>query len=109
MVSPQITGHTGNDQTADNSLDSVYRSIELKADAFELDVRMDNKKNLVLSHNELEQDGYDLCPKLASVFEIMKALSMEKQDVLMALGWLARENKIYFYGDARDFKIAIIY
>ena len=47
--------------------------------------------------------------QVSSVFEIMKALSMEKQDVLMALGWLARENKIYFYGDARDFKIAIIY
>lgn len=27
--------------------------------------------------------------QVSSVFEIMKALSIEKQDVLMALGWLA--------------------
>ena len=47
--------------------------------------------------------------QVSSVFEMMKALSMDKQDVLMALGWLARENKIYFYGDAKDCKIVIIY
>jgi hypothetical protein len=44
---------------------------------------------------------------VSSVFEIMKALSMEKQDVLMAVGWLARENKIYFYGEKKDCKIMI--
>jgi hypothetical protein len=45
--------------------------------------------------------------QVSSVFEIMKALSMEKQDVLMAVGWLARENKIYFYGEKKDCKIMI--
>ena len=47
--------------------------------------------------------------QVSSVFEIMKVLSMEKQDVLMALGWLARENKIYFLGEKKDCKIMIIY
>lgn len=47
--------------------------------------------------------------QVSSVFEIMKVLSMEKQDVLMALGWLARENKIHFMGENKDFKMIIIY
>ena len=47
--------------------------------------------------------------QVSSVFEIMKALSMEKQEVLLALGWLARENKIYFSGDQKGCKIMIIY
>lgn len=47
--------------------------------------------------------------QVSSVFEIMKVLSIAKQDVLMALGWLARENKIYFYGDDKDCRIVIIY
>ena len=47
--------------------------------------------------------------QVSSVFEIMKALSMEKQEVLLALGWLARENKIYFCGDHKGCKIMIIY
>ncbi|MGC9354668.1 MAG: winged helix-turn-helix domain-containing protein [Mariniphaga sp.] len=47
--------------------------------------------------------------QVSSVFEIMKALSIEKQDVLMALGWLARENKIYFYGEQKGCKVMIMY
>jgi hypothetical protein len=46
--------------------------------------------------------------QVSSVFEIEKSLSMQRQDVLMALGWLAREDKIYFIGDKRDSKIMII-
>jgi hypothetical protein len=47
--------------------------------------------------------------QVSSVVEIMKSLSMEKQDVLMALRWLACENKIYFLGEKKDCKIKITY
>jgi hypothetical protein len=47
--------------------------------------------------------------QVSSVFEIMKTLSMEKQDVLVALGWLAHEDKIYFLGGMKGYKVMIIY
>jgi hypothetical protein len=46
--------------------------------------------------------------QLSSAFEIEKQLSMQRQDILMALGWLAREEKIYFIGDQNDHKIMIL-
>lgn len=46
--------------------------------------------------------------QLSSVFEIEKQLSMQRQDVLMALGWLAREDRIYFIGNENDCRIMII-
>lgn len=46
--------------------------------------------------------------QISSVFEIEKQLSMQRQDILMALGWLAREDRIYFIGDKNDCKIMII-
>lgn len=46
--------------------------------------------------------------QLSSVFEIEKRLSMQRQDVLMALGWLAHENKIYFLEDKNNSKVMII-
>jgi len=46
--------------------------------------------------------------QITSVFEIEKALSMQRQDVLMALGWLAHENKIHFLSEDKDSKIIII-
>lgn len=46
--------------------------------------------------------------QISSVFGIEKKLSMQSQDVLMALGWLARENIIYFLEDKRDSKIMVI-
>jgi len=47
--------------------------------------------------------------QVSSVIEIIKSLSIEKQDVLMALGWLARENKIYFYDEQKGCKVMIMY
>ncbi len=47
--------------------------------------------------------------QITSVFEIEKALSMQRQDVLMELGWLACENKIHFLSEDKDSKIIIIY
>lgn len=46
--------------------------------------------------------------QISSVFEIEKQLSMQRQDILMALGWLAREDRICFIGDKNDYKIMII-
>lgn len=46
--------------------------------------------------------------QISSVFEIEKQLLMQRQDILMALGWLAREDRIYFIGDKNDCKIMII-
>jgi hypothetical protein len=46
--------------------------------------------------------------QVSSVFEIEKRLSMQRQDILMALGWLAREDKIYFIDDKKDSKIMLI-
>lgn len=46
--------------------------------------------------------------QISSVFEIEKQLLMQRQDILIALGWLAREDRIYFIGDKNDCKIMII-
>ncbi|MCK3683080.1 winged helix-turn-helix domain-containing protein [Maribellus sp. YY47] len=46
--------------------------------------------------------------QISSVFEIEKQLSMQRQDILMALGWLAREDKIYFIGHENNYKIMIV-
>jgi hypothetical protein len=46
--------------------------------------------------------------QVSSVFEIEKRLSMHRQDILRALGWLAREDKIYFIDDKKDSKIMLI-
>ncbi len=70
MRFPIITGHTGNDGTAANSLDSVIKCISLGADAFEIDIRRDENSILVLTHNQQSQDVYDSCLRLTEVFEI---------------------------------------
>lgn len=41
--------------------------------------------------------------------EIKKALSMKSPEVQMALGWLARENKIFFYEEANKIWVILIY
>lgn len=41
--------------------------------------------------------------------EIEKALSMKKADVLMALGWLARENKIFFFEEKNITLVTLMY
>lgn len=47
--------------------------------------------------------------QISSVAEIEERLSLDQQDVLIALGWLARENKIYFHGDKKERKMMILY
>ena len=44
-----------------------------------------------------------------SFSEIEKALSMKKTDVLMALGWLAREDKIFFFEEKNTMRVTLMY
>jgi hypothetical protein len=44
-----------------------------------------------------------------SISEIEKVLSMKKPDVLMALGWLARENKIFFVEENNTTLVILMY
>ena len=64
-----ITGHTGNDGTADDSLESVKISIELGADIAELDVRFDKQGELVISHDR--QDDYSGYASLRQAMELV--------------------------------------
>ncbi len=41
--------------------------------------------------------------------DIKKDLIMEGSEVRMALGWLARENKIFLYGDEDNWSIILLY
>lgn len=70
MRYPMITGHTGNDGTPANSVESIEKCILLGADAFEVDVRKDEHSVLVLSHDVKDQSAYNTCPRLAEAFNI---------------------------------------
>lgn len=70
MRYPMITGHTGNDETPSNSLESLKRSLSLGADAVEVDIRRDGDSVLVLSHDAKSKSAYDTCPRLTEALEI---------------------------------------
>jgi hypothetical protein len=40
---------------------------------------------------------------------VMKKSKLKKEDFYMALGWLARENKIRFHTNGKDTSIFLIY
>ncbi len=44
-----------------------------------------------------------------SIVEIAKAMKMKTNDVLMALGWLARENKVFFYEENEGVFVTLIF
>ncbi len=71
MRYPMVTGHTGNDGTPNNSIESIHKSIALGADAFEVDIRKAGDSVLVLSHDAHSPSGYDTCPRLEDAFEIV--------------------------------------
>ncbi len=70
MRYPMITGHTGNDGTQNNSIESIHKSISLGADAFEVDIRKAGDSDLVLSHDAHGPSGYDTYLRLGEAFEI---------------------------------------
>ena len=46
----------------------------------------------------------------SSISEIKKSLLLKGSEVRMALGWLARENKIFFYNeDDNNLRIILLY
>jgi glycerophosphoryl diester phosphodiesterase len=53
MEFPTITAHTGCDGTAENTVESALRGLELGADLVEVDVRADPDGVLYLGHDEL--------------------------------------------------------
>jgi len=43
----------------------------------------------------------------SSILEIRDVLSMKGSDVSMAIGWLARENKIHFFEDENGIRVTL--
>jgi len=43
----------------------------------------------------------------SSIVEIRNALSMKASDVSLALGWLAREDKIHFFEDEDGIRVTL--
>jgi predicted transcriptional regulator len=44
----------------------------------------------------------------SNISEIKKALSMKSSEVRMALGWLARENKVFFLADEDRIRVILL-
>ena len=64
-----ITAHSGCDDTAGNSLESIDSGIAFGADAVEVDVRFTGKGELILSHDKDPQGEYKDHPSLAKAFD----------------------------------------
>ncbi len=64
-----ITAHSGCEGMLPDSLDAVKKGIELKADAVEVDVRIDRNGTLYLSHDEIEDPSE--AETLENVFRII--------------------------------------
>ena len=67
-----ITAHSGCEGTDRDSLESIYKAIELNADAIEVDIRLDKNGNIKISHNAETEEVYKTKPNLEDVFEIIK-------------------------------------
>ena len=55
-----ITAHSGSDGMADNSLAFIRYALSLHIDAFEVDVRMNCAGELILSHDETQENAVHL-------------------------------------------------
>lgn len=44
----------------------------------------------------------------SNISEIKKALSMKGSEVRMALGWLARENKVFFFAEEDHIRVILL-
>lgn len=71
MTKATITAHSGCEGTADGSMESILRGIELGADLVEVDVRRGAGGGLVLAHDAVEDDA-GLVPLEAALREIAK-------------------------------------
>lgn len=66
-----ITAHSGADSTPENSIEFVKYALTIDADVLEIDVRMGEKNNLVISHDQAGNDAV----MLQEVFETIKPVS----------------------------------
>ena len=66
-----ITAHSGNDGTTDDSLEAIEAGIYFGADAVEVDVRINKNGVLVLSHDEDTEKMYKGHPHLAEAFDLV--------------------------------------
>lgn len=64
-----ITAHSGCDHTADNSLEFIEYALSLPVEALEVDVRKSANGELILSHDETDEEAV----LLATAFELLKA------------------------------------
>ena len=68
-----ITSHSGCDGTPDNSLLSMKTGLTIGADAAEVDVRLNKRGLLIISHDEDPEKEYRDHPLLAEAFDIIAA------------------------------------
>ena len=69
MNQPIITAHSGCEDSDIDSMRSVEIALELGADAVEIDVRVDRKGDLRISHDIVSQEEYENKLTLRQVFE----------------------------------------
>ncbi|MCY6354444.1 glycerophosphodiester phosphodiesterase [Clostridium sp. ZS2-4] len=67
-----VTAHSGCMNTPMNSLEYIKKSIELGADIIEVDIRFTKNNEILLSHNELEEEKIDSYLRLQDVIDIVK-------------------------------------
>lgn len=58
MYKPMITAHSGCEETEIDSMDSIELALKYGADAIEVDVRVDQNKELRISHDEVSPEEY---------------------------------------------------
>lgn len=101
-----ITAHSGCDHTQDNSLEFIKYALTLPVDAFEIDIRENTRGELVLSHDETEEDA----PWLADAFRLLRAhptmrinCDLKQKGLEEAVFSLAKEleveDRLIFTGD----------
>lgn len=64
----EITAHSGCDGMPDNSMEFVRYALASEGDCFETDIRRNRNGELILSHDETEEEAV----KLSQVFELLK-------------------------------------
>lgn len=101
-----ITAHSGSDRTEDNSLEFIRYALSLKAEAFEVDVRKNSRGELILSHDETQEDAVPL----AAAFDLLEQhpdkkinCDLKHRDLEDAVVALAEEhgveNQLIFTGE----------
>ena len=101
-----ITAHSGCDRTEDNSLAFITYALSLPVDAFEVDIRKNSRGELILSHDETQDEAVHL----SEAFELLKKHPEKKincdlkqkhieADVFSLAQKYGVENQLIFTGD----------